>query len=114
MPRSTIDHPLTGRQVHRKEVGFILVVRGVAPNGDVEYGASNDLGLLDATRTDRAQHTWAIERYHRGLKPCCWVARAHVRKAVAQQNHLVLAIRAVVRLEVQRLVPEQDAVAFAT
>lgn len=41
--------------------------------------------------------------YHRGLKQCCGVEKAQVRKAVALLNHLSLSIRAFLRLEAYRL-----------
>ena len=41
-----------------------------------------------------------IEEYHRGLKQCCGVEKAQVRSARAQRNHIGLAIRAFLRLEV--------------
>lgn len=47
---------------------------------------------------------WTITEEHRGVKQCCGVERAHIRKAAAQRTHSVFAIHAVVRLEVHRLV----------
>jgi putative transposase len=46
---------------------------------------------------------WEIEVYHRGLKQCCGVERAQVRKAVSILGHLLLALRAFLRLEAYRL-----------
>ena len=46
---------------------------------------------------------WGIEVYHRGLKQCCGVEKAQVRKAVAILSHLLLSIRAFLRLEAHRL-----------
>lgn len=103
VPLSSIDIPGHGRQVHLKGFGFILVFRIVAPNGDTEYWATNDLDLSATTRDEVAAQAWAIESYHRGLKQCCGVERAQVRSATAQQNHIVFAVRAFVRLEVHRL-----------
>lgn len=103
VPLSSIDIPAYGRQVHLKGFGFILVFRIVAPNGDTEYWATNDLDLSATTRDEVAVQAWAIESYHRGLKQCCGVERAQVRSATAQQNHIVCAVRAFVRLEVHRL-----------
>jgi hypothetical protein len=42
----------------------------------------------------------AIENYHRGIKQFCNVERAQVRAACAQRNHIGLALRAFLRLEV--------------
>lgn len=103
MPLSSIEIPTTGRQVHLKGFGFIVVFRIVAPDGDAHYWASNDLTLHTTERAILADQCWAIETYHRGLKQCCGVERAQVRKAAAQRHHIVLAVRAFVRLEVHRL-----------
>jgi hypothetical protein len=46
---------------------------------------------------------WGIEVYHRGLKQCGGVERAHVRKAVSILGHWLLALRAFLRLEAYRL-----------
>jgi hypothetical protein len=102
VPVSSLDIPPSGRQVHLKGFGFILVFRTVAPNGDAEYWATNDLQLHATERATLAPQCWAIETYHRGLKQCCGVERAQVRKAHAQQQHILLAVRAFVRLEVHR------------
>lgn len=42
----------------------------------------------------------SIEEYHPGLKQCCAVKKAQVQSAHAQRNHIGLAIRAFLRLEV--------------
>jgi hypothetical protein len=89
--------------VHRAGLGFILVFRMVAPNGDADYWEINDLGLTAMKLDDIAHQCWTIEPYHRGLKQCCGVEHAHVRKATAQRQHIVLAVRAFVRLEAHRL-----------
>lgn len=100
---STVDIPATGRQVHLKGFGFILVFRIVAPNGDAQSWATKDVSLQPTERTTLANQCWAIESYHRGLKQCCGVERAQVRKADAQRQHILLAVRAFVRLEAHRL-----------
>ena len=46
---------------------------------------------------------FAIENYHRALKQCCGIERAQVRKAAAQKCHILLSLRAYVRLEPNRL-----------
>ncbi|MEM4302014.1 MAG: IS701 family transposase, partial [Candidatus Caldarchaeum sp.] len=40
---------------------------------------------------------------HRAWKQCCAAERAQVRKAVAMLKHLLLSLRAFLRLEVYRL-----------
>lgn len=51
----------------------------------------------------RALDAWQIEVYHRGLKHFIGVERAQYRLEVSQRNHIGLAIRAFLRLEVHRL-----------
>jgi hypothetical protein len=41
--------------------------------------------------------------FHRGIKQCCGLERAQVRKGRKVFNHICLSIRAFLRLEVQRL-----------
>ncbi len=103
MPLSTLDLPPTRRHVHLPGFGFILVLRMVTPNSDAKDWATNDLSLPAMERAEVGQPCWAIERYHRGLKQCCGVERAHVRKAAAQWQHILLAVRALVRVEVHRV-----------
>ena len=50
-----------------------------------------------------ALDAWQIEVYHRGLKQFTGVERGQFRLEVAQRNHIGLAIRAFVRLEIHRL-----------
>ena len=103
-----IEIPQGGRRVHLKGFGFVLVFRTVAPNGDkgherAEHWATSDLEMTEAVRQDLARQVFAIENYHRQLKQCCGVERAQVRKAQAQKCHILLAVRAFVRLEAHRL-----------
>lgn len=44
-----------------------------------------------------------IEESHSGIKPCCGIERAQVRKARAIKGHLQLGLRAFLRLQVHRL-----------
>ena len=46
---------------------------------------------------------WRIEEYYRGVKQFCGIERAQHRSAVAQRNHIGLALRAFLRLEGHRL-----------
>jgi hypothetical protein len=95
--------------------GFVKVFKIVAPDGDVDevnaapafaqrrenvdYWATNDQNLGELQRLQFAEFAWAIEEYHRGLKQCCGAERAQVRSSRAQRNHIGLAIRAFLRLE---------------
>ncbi|MGL5793288.1 MAG: hypothetical protein ACRC2R_14870 [Xenococcaceae cyanobacterium] len=46
-----------------------------------------------------SEFEWSIEEYHRGLKQCCGVEKDRVRCARAERNHIGLAIRVFLRLE---------------
>ena len=99
----TVDIPASGKQVHLKGYGFIQVFRLVASNGDTEHWATSDLKMMEITRSDLARQVFAIENYHRQLKQCCGVERAQVRSIKAQTCHILLSVRAFVRLEAHRL-----------
>ena len=98
-----IDIPKHGRTVHLKGFGFIQVFRTVAPNGDAEHWATDDLKMEDGERSEWVRQVFAIENYHRALKQCCGVERAQVRSVQAQKCHIILSLRAFVRLEAHRL-----------
>lgn len=106
-PEQTGNRPIcdvaltsTGTVVHLKGYGFIQVFKLVAPDGDIDYWATNNLLLSHRQRLPWAEFEWSIEQYHRGLKQCCGVEKAQVRSARAQRNHIGLARRAFLRLEV--------------
>ena len=92
-----------GQVVHLKGYGFTRVFQTVTPNGDVEYWATNELSMDHIICKKIARQGWVIEEYHRGLKQCCGVERAQARVARAQRNHILYAIRAFLRLEINRL-----------
>jgi hypothetical protein len=78
---------------------MIKVFKTVSKKGDVEYWATNDLEMNELDRLSKAEKTWGIEMYHRGLKQCCGVEKCQSRKAKAQRTHILLSIRAFLRLE---------------
>jgi hypothetical protein len=90
----------TGTEVWLPGYGLVKVFKIVAPDGDIAYWATGDLGMTDLTRQQYAEYSWAIENYHRGIKQCTEVERCQVRSARAQRNHIGLALRAFLRLEV--------------
>ena len=53
-------------------------------------------------RLKYAELSWAIEEYHRGIKQFVGVEKCFARKAVAQRNHIGLALRAFLRMERHR------------
>ena len=99
----TLEIPEAGLRVHLKGFGFVRVFRTVAPNGDAEFWATSRLEMSESERAQLERQCFAIENYHRGLKQCCGVERAQVRAADAHKRHVILSVRAFVRLEVHRL-----------
>jgi hypothetical protein len=102
-PVSQILIPTPGRIVHLKGYGWIKVFKIVGTHGDMEYWATSQLDMTLEQCAFLALDAWQIEVYHRGLKQFTGVERAQFRLAVSQRNHIALAIRAFVRLEVHRL-----------
>lgn len=98
-PVAQINTAPHGTVVHLKGYGLIRLFLIVAPDGDREYWATNDLKMTALTRVRFAGYAWTIETYHRGIKQYCGVERAQVRAARAQRNHIQLALRAFLRLE---------------
>jgi hypothetical protein len=88
-PIREVEIPPEGRVVHRKGFGLVRVFRTVSQNGDAEYWATNDLKMTEEKRQELERKGWGIEVYHRGLKQCCGVERAEVRKAVSILGHLL-------------------------
>ncbi len=102
-PSHEVDIPVEGRVVHLRGFGFVKVFRTVSQEGDVEYWATNDLEMTEAKQAALEKAGWGVEVYHRGLKQCCGVEKAQVRKAVSILRHFLLTLRAFLRLEVYRL-----------
>ena len=95
--------PPQGRIVHLKGLGMVKVFRTVSKDGDVQHWATDDLEMNEKKREELSDQGWGIEVYHRGIKQCCGVERAQVRNATAIMNHILMSIRAFIRLEVYRL-----------
>ncbi len=82
--------------------GLVKVFKIVAPDGDIAYWATNDLALTDLTRQQYAEFSWTIGRTTtEEIKQCTerWSSLSRLRSAVAQRNHIGLALRAFLRLE---------------
>jgi putative transposase len=90
----------TGTEVWLPGYGLVKVFGIVAPDGDIAYWATNDLSMSDLSRVQFAEFSWTIEHYHRDLKQCTGVQRCQCRSATAQRNHIGLALRAFLRLEI--------------
>ena len=96
------DIAAAGTVLHLPGFGKVKVFRLVAPDGDTQHWATNDLGMGELDRLRHAEQSWAVEEYHRGLKQHCGAERAPARAAAAQRNHIGCSIRAFVRLEYHR------------
>ena len=89
--------------MHLKGYGWIKVFKTVAKDGSFEYWATSHLGMTLEQCAFHALDAWQIEVYHRGLKQNTGIERGQFRLSNAQKNHIALAIRAFLRLEVYRL-----------
>ena len=66
MPVCQVEIPTAGRIVHLKGFGMIRVFRTVSRDGDVEYWATDDLGMQEEKRETLTNAGWGIEVYHMG------------------------------------------------
>ena len=94
-----VDTGADGAIVHLKGDGLIRFFKIVAPDGDIEWWASNDLQMTPLQRVRFAGYAWAIKHYHRGIKQFCGVERAQVRAARAQRHPMGLCLRAFLRVQ---------------
>jgi len=99
----TLEVAPKGQVVHLKGFGFIRVFGHIRNDGEVEQWATNDLEMTPEQWRNLAAACWRIENYHRGIKQCCGIERVQVRSATGQKNHLLLCLRAFLRLEAHRL-----------
>ena len=98
-----ITIPPEGKVVHLKAYGFIKVFKIVAKDGDIGYWATDLLEMDEAKREKLGGYSWKIEEYHRGIKQFCGVENCQARKSQSQRAHIMFALRAFFRLEVERL-----------
>jgi len=95
--------PPHGRVMHLKGYGWVKVFKTVTPDGREEYWATSRPDMSPEEAAEVALYAWQIEVYHQGLKQFTGIERGQFRVAIAQRNHIGLAIRAFLRLEVTRL-----------
>ena len=100
---SAIEIPEEGRVVQLKDYGPVRVFRTVRADGEVRYWATDDLKMGAKKREELESMGWGIEVYHRGIKQCCGIEKAQVRTERSQRAHILLSLRAFLRLEVNRL-----------
>ena len=101
---SGIEIPRQGRVVQLKGYGPIKVFRTVRDSdGMVQYWATDDLEMDAEKRDELESMGWGIEVYHRGIKQCCGIEKAQTRTERSQRAHVLLSLRAFLRLEANRL-----------
>jgi putative transposase len=97
-----VDIPPGGREVHLKAYGFIKVFKIVTKDGDIDYWATDLLGMEETERRKLSGYSWKIEEYHRGIKQFCGVENCQARMSQSQRAHIMFSLRAFIRLEVER------------
>ena len=89
----------SGVLVHLKGFGPVRVFQTDRTTAAVRFWATNAKEMHPEQLEElRVLGTW-IEQYHRSIKQYCLVERCRARKATIQRNHIGLALRAFVRLE---------------
>jgi hypothetical protein len=99
---SSLDIPSIGLPVHLRGYGMVLLFRTVDKNGNAEFWATSRLDMSPVARDAYALRAWNIETYHRVLKQFTGIERGQFRLEASQRNHIGLAIRAYLRLEMHR------------
>jgi putative transposase len=103
-PVGEVEKPEQGMMADLKGYGAAKIFRTVREDGEIRYWATDDL-TMDAKKRDELESTgWGIEVYHRGIKQCCGIEKAQARREEAQRAHILLSMRAFLRLEANRLV----------
>lgn len=100
---STVEIGPGGREVHLKGFGLVRVFRTEPRDGHAEYWVTNRLTMTEGERSALGHEAWGIEAYHRSLKQYCGIERSQVRSGTGQGNHILLSVRAFLRLEVRRI-----------
>jgi putative transposase len=98
-PISEIFISATGRVVWLQGFGFIKVFRTVDENGNAKHWATNKVEMTEDERKDIAKQANRIEQYHRGIKQFCLIERSQARRRQPWLNHILLCLRAFLRLE---------------
>jgi putative transposase len=101
---SELAIPERGMTVDLKGYGTAKVFRTARKDGEVRYWATDDLTMDAKKREELESMGWGIEVYHRGIKQCCGIEKAQARREDAQRVHILLSLRAFLRLEANRLV----------
>lgn len=99
---SELDIPPNGLVVHLRGYGMVKVFRTVDTHGNADYWATSRLTMTEGERQLFANRAWLVEVYHRALKQFTGIERGQFRLERSQRNHIGLALRAYVRLELHR------------
>ncbi len=90
------------KRMHLKGFGWVTAYR-VESQRDARFFISDEGQRLDEMKVQqKKEQAQQIEGYHRGLKQECHIERCQARQAKKQRNHIMLALRAFVRLEWNR------------
>ena len=81
----------------------IKVFRLVSTDEDAPYWAIDVLDMQEEERKKLAKKAWKIEEYHRAIKQFCGVERCQARRYDVQRAHIMMALRAFLRFEIQRI-----------
>jgi putative transposase len=99
---SALDIPPNGLVVHLRGYGMVKVFRTVDTHGNADYWATSRLTMTEGERQLFANRAWLVEVYHHALKQFTGIERGQFRLERSQRNHIGLALRAYVRLELHR------------
>lgn len=98
-PISEIFISAAGRVVWLQGFGLIKVFRTVDENGSAKHWATSKIEMSQQERADFARQANRIEQYHRGIKQFCLIERSQARRRQSWLNHILLCLRAFLRLE---------------
>ena len=88
-----------GVNVRLRGVGIVRIFYREEDGNGKQFWATDFLEMTEKERKKISKTAFKIELYHRNLKQYCGVEACQARKARAQIGHILLAIRAVVRME---------------
>jgi hypothetical protein len=98
-PVSEIFISAVGRIVWLQGFGLVKVFRTVDMEGNAKHWATSIIEMKEEERTDFAGQANQIEQYHRGIKQFCLIERSQARRRQPWLNHILLCLRAFLRLE---------------
>lgn len=100
---SELEWELPNQKGHLKGFGWVHLYRTDHRKTGASYFVSSEAQVLSQAQVkQRQEQGYQIEGYHRGIKQECNIERCQVRIGRKQRNHIGLAIRAYVRLEIHR------------